>query len=150
MCSKQSLKCTCNLCCLVVFYWLWCLCVGGLNSIWGCNIIGGDNLGVFMSITIVGTSSEIESTHAQQEVFTHFRCHEELFKHYEQIVDWSCKAFFNLNMAIAMYVVAHTWACKTHFLSFVLFWSSFIVLAPCSRCKNLWSLPLLFGSTTLE
>jgi hypothetical protein len=32
----------------------------------------------------------------------------------------------------------------------VLFWSSFIAHAPCSRCENSWSFPLLFGSTTLE
>jgi hypothetical protein len=52
--------------CAIFVVWLFSIdydvCVWrGLNSSWGCNIVGGDNLGVFMSITIVGTSHEIES-----------------------------------------------------------------------------------------
>jgi hypothetical protein len=72
-----------------------------------------------MSIAIVGTSCEIESMPILCQRFSTFSyLHKKKYSHtlgvmmsFSNIVnnwnfDLSCKAFFNFNMAIAMYVIA--------------------------------------------
>ncbi len=47
-----------------------------------------------------------------------------------------------------MFVLTFVWACKTCFLNFSFFWSSFVPLEPCGQCKSLWSLLSLPSSIT--